>query len=169
MRTISSYNRRKLDELPFHYHYLHDDLVHSQYLNDVSWIYDKLCGSNVFQLLEDIHLVRDTMNQSTALLKDFLERHASLLSYDGRQFYSHIYSFLKGRSSEGVLKIAFEACMNPPVLCLVPISPLSLDGDGDQPAPKKMFDLLVRIPNSNRFIVAVSTEQERICVWDIVK
>ncbi|XP_076260371.1 NACHT domain- and WD repeat-containing protein 1 isoform X1 [Rhynchophorus ferrugineus] len=164
------YNRRKLDELPFHYHHLHHDLAYSQYLNDVSWIYDKLCGSSVFQLLEDIHMIGEKINQSTALLKDFLERHASLLNYDGRQFYSYIYGYLKDRGSEGVLKIAFEKCASPPVRSLMPVNvdALRADVDADETLPKKMFDLLVRIPNSNRYIVTVSTEQERICVWDIV-
>lgn len=31
------------------------------------------------------------------------------------------------------------------------------------------LDLLVRIPNSNRFIVTISTCNESICVWDIIE
>lgn len=38
----------------------------------------------------------------------------------------------------------------------------------DPQNPVKL-DLLVRIPNSNRFIITISTCNESICVWDIIE
>ncbi|XP_030753342.1 NACHT and WD repeat domain-containing protein 2 [Sitophilus oryzae] len=166
------YNRRKLDELPFHHHHLGRNLETSPYLNDISWIYDKLCGSSVFQLLEDISLIGTKLNPSVAQLRYFLEHHASSLNYDGRQFYSQLFGFAKKRPlTDGVLKEAFAKCFEPPVTSLIPLNVEAMDLHLDETKEvqrKPVFDLLVRIPNSNRFIVTVSTEQERICVWDIV-
>ncbi|CAG9765713.1 unnamed protein product [Ceutorhynchus assimilis] len=167
------YNRRKLDELPFHYHHLNLGLETSTYLTDISWIYDKLCGSNAFQILEDINLLKQiSISDFLRILKEFLEKRASVLNYDGRQFYSHLYTFLKDRSREGAEKEIYDVCENPPVLTLVPLNPDVLIKEVDctrEIQHATNYDLLVRIPNSNRFIVSVSSNDERLCVWDVLE
>ncbi|ENN74521.1 hypothetical protein YQE_08845, partial [Dendroctonus ponderosae] len=115
------YNRRKLDELPYHYHYLKQNLESSTYLSDVTWIYDKLYGSSVFQILEDINMLSVVTNPFVKTLKEYLENNASVLNYDGRQFYAHLYNFLKSKERGESEDELFELCKNPPVLTLIPL------------------------------------------------
>ncbi|XP_066263113.1 NACHT and WD repeat domain-containing protein 2 [Euwallacea similis] len=161
------YNRRKLDELSFHYYHLHHDLETSKYLTDMSWIYDKLCGSSVFQILEDINLSKMVKTTFLGMLKEFLEINTQVLNYDGRQFYSHLYTFLRGRSKEGKEMELFEACQKPPVLTLLPLNP-NVFGEEEAVSLATNLDILVRIPNSNRYIVTISTNDESVCVWDVL-
>ena len=51
-------------------------LENSEFLNDLDWIYKKLCGSNSFHLLEDIYLSEESKggkvdNKFVEVLKDF--------------------------------------------------------------------------------------------------
>lgn len=151
----------------------------SPYLNDTNWIYNKICGSNCFQILEDIQLLPEIKNEFTKLLKEFLERYSCFLNYDGRQFYSHLYTFLNKKHKAGtefgekVSKI-FELTKNPPVTSLIPLN----DEEPEEndiiypsaiPLIARPFELVVRIPETNRFVISVSTTREEICVWDIKK
>lgn len=45
----SSYNRRKLQELPFVTHSVTGS-IKKEYLLDLDWVYDKVCGADVFQV-----------------------------------------------------------------------------------------------------------------------
>ncbi|KAF5270218.1 hypothetical protein FQA39_LY08432 [Lamprigera yunnana] len=188
-RTVSQhtllgkcYNRRKLDELPFQYHQLHpNDLHNSSYLNDFNWIYEKICGSNSFQLLEDIYLSqasKTSNNKFVETLKDFLEKYGSVLNYDGRQFYAQFYNYLQQieRSNEmldpkvmGILQIT----RNPPVLSLLvlnsKIDSVSETMSINSMYQNKILNLILRLPGTEQFVVSVSTNLEEICVWDIKK
>ncbi|KAF2893747.1 hypothetical protein ILUMI_12441 [Ignelater luminosus] len=178
------YNRRKLDELPFqHYQLNPTTLENSTYLNDLKWIYEKVCGSNCFQLLEDIYLstehnTKNIQNKFIQLLKDFLEKTASVLHYDGQQFYAHLYSYLEENveiSSESNPKIleVLKVTKNPPVLSLIPLSNIIIDENQDVTTSSKplfqskYFDQITRLPETENFVVSVSTNEEEICVWDI--
>ncbi|CAG9821320.1 unnamed protein product [Phaedon cochleariae] len=174
------YNRRKLDELPFQHYQLHSDLEDSKYLSDMSWIYDKICGSNCYQILEDINLHSRIKNEFTLILKDFVETHASVLNYDGRQFYSHLYKYLSDKISEGELSIGnndsklslvYSITKNPPVLSLIPIGSIDIEKKEEFPEDVKedrAFDVVVRLPKTDQFIVTVSTQKGELCVWDII-
>lgn len=178
-----SYNRRKLDELPFqHYQLNPTTLENSTYLNDLKWIYEKVCGSNCFQLLEDIYLstehnTKKLQNKFIELLKDFLENSASILHYDGQQFYAHLYSYLEqnvdinSESNPKILEV-LKVTKNPPVLSLIPLSNIIIDENQDITSSKplfqnKYFDQIIRLPETEKFVVSVSTNEEEICVWDI--
>ncbi|KAJ8964870.1 hypothetical protein NQ314_004552 [Rhamnusium bicolor] len=174
------YNRRKLDELPFHYFHLYSDLEDSKYLSDISWIYDKVCGSNCYQILEDINLQHKIKNEFTHVLKEFIETHASVLNYDGRQFYSHLYKFLEDKISKNEISVehndsnlskVYSITKNPPVLSLIPLNSAMMESGEEFPEKvfrEKTFDLLIRLPNTNQFIVTVSTNNEELSVWDII-
>lgn len=200
------YNRRKLDELPYHHFQLHGatQTKTSEYLNDLTWIYNKVCGSNCYQLLEDIELVAPFSTQDTFvnILREFLQSHAAILNYDGRQFYSHLFSHLESKlasaasgetaslssnETEQINKI-LESIRVPPVPSLVPVSSnaqslhdmmtiMSMEtsvagtpvGTGKTIRGEKCFDVLIRLPEDDRFVVSVSTEREEICVWNVAK
>ncbi|KAJ8971122.1 hypothetical protein NQ317_007671 [Molorchus minor] len=170
------YNRRKLDELPFHYFHLNSDLEDSKYLSDILWIYDKVCGSNCYQLLEDINLLDGIRNEFTHILKDFLETHASVLNYDGRQLYSHLYKFLEDKIGNKEISVehnnsnlskVYSMTRNPPVLSLIALN--SAPRGNEEVIVEKTFDLIIRLPKTNQFIVTISTNREEICVWDIIR
>lgn len=176
-----SYNRRKLDELPFHYFHLNSDLEESRYLTDISWIYDKVCGSNCYQILEDINLLSTIKHEFTQILKDFIETHASVLNYDGRQFFSHLYKYLEDKVSRNELSVEhndsnlskmYSITKNPPVLSLMPLNSALMEAHeefSDNVFREKTFDLIVRLPKTNQFIVTVTTNNEELCVWDIIR
>lgn len=170
---IFSYNRRRLDELPFHAYYRGIDLYSSIYLTDISWIYDKICGSSCYQILEDINLQGVPKNEFINVLKDFIEINASILNYDGRQFYSCLYKYLKEKIDKNELKLEnndtklaqiYSATTVPPVLSFFPQNPALRE-----PTKKCIFDLVVRLPNSDQFVATVSTKNEELGVWDILK
>ncbi|EFA06477.1 hypothetical protein TcasGA2_TC009369 [Tribolium castaneum] len=170
------YNRRKLDELPFHYYQLNGEIENSPYISDITWIYDKVCGSNCYQILEDINLQKSVKNELTLMLRDFIETHASVLNYDGRQFYSHLYKYLEDKvrrkeislESNSTLAQVYNVAKNPPVLSLIPLN--AGQGKGDASAPLfQYFDLVTRLPETDQFVISVSTSKEEISVWDVKK
>lgn len=178
------HNRRKLDELPYQYYQLNPtSLENSEYLNDLNWIYAKICGSNSFQLLEDIYLSQvghstKSQNRFVELLKDFMEKNASLLNYDGRQFYGHLYNYLEntidGHETDTKILKVLKISKDPPVLTLINLSNKLIDKKLESKGSKhsflnNSFDLVTRLPETEQFVVTVSTNEEEICVWDIKK
>lgn len=147
-------------------------------MTDLNWIFDKVCGSNCFQLLEDIYLVKPQENKFISILENFLVANASVLNYDGRQFYAQLHNYLDIRKEELQLitndsKISevFNLTKNPPVSSLIPLSnanKVQTNPDGTV-YKEKWFDLVTRLNGSERFVVSVSTEKEEICVWDAKK
>lgn len=173
------YNRRKLDELPFHYYNLYGEIEKSQFVSDIDWLYAKTCGSNCYQILEDINLQDKIKNQFTIVIKDFIETHASVLNYDGRQFFSHIYQYMDEKINDGTIKLEsdnqlkklFELAKSPPVLSLLPVNTKvnATAQNQNNLYGNKYFDLLSRLPKTDRFITSLSTNLEEVCVWDVVK
>lgn len=95
-----SYNRRKTEELPYQYCCVNGQAKFSAsiFLNDLNWIYDKICGLNCSQFLEDTNLTPEfTLQKKTAILKDFIQQSIVALNYDGRQFYSQLNLFLQDK------------------------------------------------------------------------
>lgn len=172
-----------MDELPYHYLKLHLDgkpeTEVSPYFNDLSWIYDKVYGSNSFQILEDIHLIKPLKLPFTKLLQDFLELNATLINYDGRQFYSHLHRYIEKHIKDDevlnnpTVQETVALSKNPPVLSLIPLNGLDIEErmpfDSTTNFQSSVFDLVVRIPDTDHFVVTVSTQKEEICVWDIRK
>lgn len=175
-----SYNRRKLDELPFQYFHLHNEIENSRFISDISWVYDKVCGSNCYQILEDMKLQEKLSNEFSRLLNDFIEGYAYVLNYDGRQFYSHLYNYLEEKKRKNEINLngsnlneIYSIAQSPPTLSLIPINgETETVSSVDQPEGAfndKGYDLLTRLPDTEQFIVAVSTHREEILVWDIKK
>lgn len=162
--------------MPFHYYQLNEEIENSPYITDLTWIYDKVCGSNCYQILEDINLQKSVKNDLTLMLRHFIETHASVLNYDGRQFYSHLYKYLEDKirrkeisleSNNSTLAQVYSLTKNPPVLSLMPLKPTQ-EKQSDESAPVfQYFDLVTRLPETNQFVVSVSTSKEEICVWDV--
>lgn len=175
--SIFSYNRRKLDELPFQYYQLNaSQLPVSPYLTDISWIYTKVCGSNCFEVLEDIALTKASgVGKFAEVIEEFLEQNACALNYDGRQFYSHLYSFLlnvfeqdPSLKLEVRLSELLEICKRPPVPSLIPLAiQKRRDQEDGATYGKKIFTMVTRLPETEQYVVTVSTDKEEICVWDI--
>lgn len=178
-----SYNRRRLDELPYQHYELHSNLENSIYLSDPSWIYDKVCGSNCYQILEDINLQATISSQLTHILRDFIQTHAAILNYDGKQFYSHMYKYLSDKinkreisieNNDSSLSRVYSVCRDPPVLSLIAVNEADLDSAesekcADAVKDQKTFDVVVRLPKTDQFIVTVSTNSKELCVWDVIK
>lgn len=182
-----SYNRRKLDELPYHSFKIQDvSLENSPYMYDLSWIFDKVCGSNCNQLLEDIYIYKNISNTSEFVetLRIFLETHSNILNYDGRQFYGCFYNYIYDKIKKGEMTIntmnkkileAYRIAENPPILSLVPINHYYEINNGDvisSDSGKSIFkdvhfNLISRLPETDKFIVSISTNKEEIAVWDV--
>lgn len=78
-------------------------------------------------MLEDIALPQSISSDFVLTLKEFLERHSGTLNYDGKQFYSQLYTFLRDRRREGQIAELYKTCQNPPVLTLIPLNVEVLD------------------------------------------
>ncbi|XP_063237108.1 NACHT domain- and WD repeat-containing protein 1 isoform X2 [Bacillus rossius redtenbacheri] len=172
-KTGKCYNQRKLEELPYQMFQLHRS-IKDNFLFDQSWLFDKLCGAGVYDVLEDIFLEEsagpERRDAELAVLRGCLEQSAGALSYDGRQFYSQMHVHLsklfdeRGDAPEhGFLAGLLRACRDPPVPSLVPAG--AADTDEDEPG-RPRFDAVTRLGDGSGFVATVSTEREEIAVWD---
>lgn len=148
-----TYNRRKLEELP--YLTLKTQGSAAKYSLDPDWIFDKLCGSTVHQLLEDLYLENE--NEDVAWLCKFLEMCSPSLEYDGRQLYAQI-----ARYRFPLATPLGQTLQGPPRV----VSLIESEVEEDEEMATEI-DLVVRLPHNHSFIVTVSTNAEEICVWDI--
>lgn len=114
-----------------------------------------------------------TTNEFINVLKDFIEINASVLNYDGKQFYSCLYKYLKEKNDKNELRVEnndtklaqiYSETIVPPVLSFVPNNFAVME-----PIEETIFDLVVRLPNTDQFVATVSTKNEELCVWDVVK
>lgn len=101
---VSSYNKIKYTELPYHAFKIDQQLYPTTlYLTDLSWIYNKLNATGCVHILNDIYIIEQLRKNSSStattiitsntnkhipLLRKFLELHIRPLNYDARQFYS---------------------------------------------------------------------------------
>ncbi|XP_052123823.1 NACHT domain- and WD repeat-containing protein 1-like [Frankliniella occidentalis] len=83
------YNARRLQELPFVSHAVNGS-IKQDYLLDLAWVYDKVCGADVFQVLEDIALERSN-DADVQWLAKALREAAPALAFDGRQLHSQLF------------------------------------------------------------------------------
>lgn len=137
----------------------------------MSWIYDKICGSTCYQILEDINLQDVPKNEFINVLKDFIEVNVSILNYDGRQFYSSLYKYLKEKNelkmenNDSKLAQIYNKATIPPVLSFIPNNSATTM----ESSQECIFDLIVRLPDTDQFVVTVSTKNEELSVWDVAK
>lgn len=130
-------------------------------------------------MLEDLYLIKPLKFPFTRILQNFLELNATLLNYDGRQFYSHLHYYIEKQIkdvellSNPKLQEIVALSKNPPVLSLIPLNGLDVEErvpfDSTTSFQSSVFDIITRIPNTDHFVVTVSTQKEEICVWDIRK
>lgn len=67
--------------------------------------------------------------------------------------------------NDSKLAEVYSITENPPVLSLIPKNEVLLDSESRE----KTFDLVIRLPKTDQFIVTVSTKNEELCIWDIIK
>lgn len=122
-------------------------------------------------------------------MKQFLEIYAIALNYDGRQFYAHLNFYLEDKlvkqELDNSLANVLEITRNPPVTSLIVtniqdiVKEKQKEEDAQQTEEEKdgvnvanglankTFDLVTRLPETDDYVVTVSTEKEEICVWDV--
>lgn len=108
-----------------------------------------------------------------------MEMNATLLNYDGRQFYSHLHHYvaktIKDAETLNNPKVQEITALseNPPVVSLIPLNGLDIEErmpfESTTNFQSSVFDIVVRIPDTDHFVITVSTQNEEICVWDIRK
>ncbi|KAK6633137.1 hypothetical protein RUM43_012881 [Polyplax serrata] len=176
-KTEKCYNRRKLIELPYQTILLKQNVVDDFLLNH-NWLYDKICGCGVFQVLDDILelTAQSTLTNDLQILQKILQATHYALNYDGRQMYTQFYTELQSLKPESSFWHDFcQKCENPPTNSLMPIAgwPPRV-GDNPQQAPDNLeqkaaatVNLIVRLTDNPGFVVSISTEKEEISVWDL--
>lgn len=184
------YNSRRLQELPYVSHAVNGS-IKKDFLLDLSWVHDKVCGADVFQVLEDIALEKSE-DPDVLWLEAALQEAAPALAFDGRQLHSQLFRRLTidfpaapsataaepgagpGAAAEpeewvsvpegrALPRAALAACLQPPAPALLPI-PAKVPDD----VPDRL-DLIVRIRDYPDYVVAVCTAKEEIAVWDILR
>lgn len=166
----SAYNHRKLDELPMHVHRSGQDIV-SDYLLNGDWLIAKMCGSDVYQVLEDLTLA--TPNPDLLLLQQLLETAAQSLSYDGSQLYAQMVARLPAPDPDMFPQMAalHGLASSAPVPSLLPVQATCIHPPaevGEAPPSSTVYiDSLHCMKNSTTHMVSLSSEQGEIVVWSI--
>ncbi|XP_076043047.1 NACHT domain- and WD repeat-containing protein 1 isoform X2 [Oratosquilla oratoria] len=177
--AFSRHNRRKLDELPYQVLQLRGRILEEFVLN-FDWVYDKLCGSDTYQVLEDVSLAlrNHSNNIELVLLKETLELAAYSLGYDGRQFYSQIYGRLttfmtdeENHETYPIMKKLYDSASHAPVPCLIPLATCLHEPFQDQNMKlgdgQVYFNAIIRARHNPHYVVTLSTERGEIAVWNI--
>ncbi|XP_049833754.1 NACHT domain- and WD repeat-containing protein 1 [Schistocerca gregaria] len=169
------YNDRKLEELPYQLYKVKGSIKEEFLLND-KWLYDKLCGSDIHQVLEDFALEEsnpETWDVELELLQQCLQECGSALLYDGRQMYSQLLWRLqnqitsKGEIGMPHLSNLLQICRDPPVPSLLPVSNEGLLSEEEEQCSDTCIDLIARLGNCADFVATVATEHEEIAVWSV--
>jgi len=180
-----------LEELPYVTHRLKKSLK-DDFLVDQRWLYDKICGADVYQVLEDLALEMGELSgagadQDLQLLGRCLQEAAAALAYDGRQLFSQLYAQLVAlrpanpppaspadapppdlrlwvNADTPLSRRLLDACLSPPVPQLMPLPRPAVDDAEDG-----QIDLVYRIRDYPEYVVTVSTEKEEVAVWDVLR
>ncbi|CAL1279491.1 unnamed protein product [Larinioides sclopetarius] len=185
-------NKRKLEELPYQVLQVNDS-IRDNFLFDATWLLYKFCGSDPYQLLEDISGYQKTLPESEKQL-ELLENVVQLSSYalrcDGSQFFAQMYGRLKkffstSSSSEyPSLKSIYETSCKPPLSSLLPIGScleepvipnLTVNCNNHHSSPGSEspsskgfpFNGLYTIKEDKGHVVSISSDRNEIVVWNI--
>ncbi|GFU21337.1 NACHT and WD repeat domain-containing protein 2 [Nephila pilipes] len=187
-------NKRKLEELPYQVLQMNDS-IRDNFLFDATWLLYKFCGSDPYQLLEDISNYQKTLPESDKQL-ELLENVVQLSSYalrsDGSQFFAQMYGRLKkffstSSSSEyPSLKSIYDTSCKPPLSSLLPIgscleepsiSNLTINCNNtnhhsspssESPSSKGFpFNGLYTIKEDKSHVISISSDRNEIVVWNI--
>lgn len=175
-KSLSSYNKKKFIELPYHaFKTDENSFALSPYLTDINWIYGKLNATGCNHILNDIYLNGKSYlksNKHLQLLEKFLTTNIRSLNYDGRQFYSLFPAFLDKQ-----LKTECDLRNDPVVirwleqLKVIPIPYLEELISAEEEKDQKIvgYDAIMNLGGKGNFVASLSTEREEICVWDASK
>lgn len=185
-------NRRKLEELPYQVLQVNDS-IRDNFLLDATWLLYKFCGSDPYQMLEDLSMYQNNLPESDKQL-ELLENVVQLSSYalrsDGSQFFSQMYGRLKSPFSNSdisteysAIKSIYETSCKPPLSCLLPIgsclkepsmlhTTANCNGDLNSPSESPNskgfpFTGLYTIKEDKAHAVSISGETNEIVVWNI--
>ncbi|GIX76385.1 NACHT and WD repeat domain-containing protein 2 [Caerostris darwini] len=187
-------NKRKLEELPYQVLQVNDS-IRDNFLFDATWLLYKFCGSDPYQLLEDISTYQKTLPKSDIQL-ELLENVVQLSSYalrsDGSQFFAQMYGRLKKAFSTNAcseypsIKSLYDSSCKPPLSSLLPIGscleePLipnltnncnnsnhhSSPGSESPSSRGFPFTGLYTIKEDKCHVVSISSDRNEIVVWNI--
>ncbi|GIX73217.1 NACHT and WD repeat domain-containing protein 2 [Caerostris extrusa] len=186
-------NKRKLEELPYQVLQVNDS-IRDNFLFDATWLLYKFCGSDPYQLLEDISTYQKTLPKSDIQL-ELLENVVQLSSYalrsDGSQFFAQMYGRLKKAFSTNACSVPFnkslyDSSCKPPLSSLLPIGtcleePLipnltnncnnsnhhSSPGSESPSSRGFPFTGLYTIKEDKCHVVSISSDRNEIVVWNI--
>ncbi|KAF0313272.1 NACHT and WD repeat domain-containing protein 2 [Amphibalanus amphitrite] len=177
IRYRSRYNRRRLDELPYQVFQLTGNILDDFVLNN-EWVYDKLCGSTAYQVLEDVSLAmsKDPDNKELQLFRELLELSSYALGCDGRQFYTQFYGrlmqFMKEEENQKqypLMKAIHDKAFSAPEPSLIPLGfILQEPGQAEPPVNDNVyFNQLYRAKQNPHHVITVSHTRGEIAVWNI--
>ena len=185
-------NRRKLEELPYQVLQLNDS-IRDNFLLDATWLLYKFCGSDPYQMLEDLSMHQRTLSESDKQL-ELLENLVQLSSYalrsDGSQFFSQMYGRMKSPFSNSdisseypAIKSIYDTSCKPPLSCLLPLGHClkepsmlqvtancngDLNSSPESPNSKSFpFTGLYTIKEDKAHAVSISSDSNEIIVWNI--
>ncbi|CAB3364546.1 Hypothetical predicted protein [Cloeon dipterum] len=161
-KDMESYNIRKLVELPYQT-FAVSGSIEERFLLDHLWLLDKVCGANVYQVLEDFALEESEPESEAAVLRGHLEASSQALSYDGHQLWAQLHLRLSNISTEGRerLQALKSLCAAPPDPSLLPLGPSE---PTDEPQP---INFITRLPEMVRFVCTLAAEKGEIVIWDV--
>nr|XP_053631306.1 NACHT domain- and WD repeat-containing protein 1-like [Cherax quadricarinatus] len=160
MQGVYRHNRRKLDELPYQVLQLHGTILEEFVLN-CGWVYEKLCGSDTYQVLEDISL--SLANHKNIVIPCVMWQVCGRLSTLMSDPHNH--------ETYPVIKKLYDIASSAPVPSLLPLTvclrqPFQDEnmklGDG-----QIYFNAVIRARHNPHYVITLSTERGEIAVWNI--
>jgi hypothetical protein len=136
--------------------------ITEDFLLNPEWLLDKVCGADIYQLLEDFAL-DDSGDNEAVTLNNCLEASGQALAYDGRQLFAQLHLRLSHISLDGLPRLESLAALSsaPPLPSLLPLGPMEAT---EAPQPVR---LISRLPGLTRFVCTLAPEEGEISVWDV--
>ncbi|XP_076338037.1 NACHT domain- and WD repeat-containing protein 1-like [Tachypleus tridentatus] len=178
-------NRRKLDELPFHYlQHLEDSWVKENFFFNTKWLHSKLQASDPYQVLEDIAIYQSRVpsDSDVLLLQKVIQLSSYALRYDGMQFLSQVYGRLfRFMTSSDASKFPcvgtlFHTASYPPVPSLLPLMPCLYEPNlSEEHYIQEISDVNIEssfsgfhwLKNDQTRVISFSTKTGEIIIWNI--
>ena len=175
--TADCYNRRVLDELPFHMFKVQRDygMLVSRCLFDWPWLLAKLTASSLALCLHEVKLALSLSPQSDSVvvLRDFLLEHAGIIIQDPAQFPTYLYTEVEVERRNiwrerieymSTLYDAMKKCIVPQLVA-VNHDARAMQSNGQL---RPILMAFFRISEDPCHLISVAPDTGKLQVWNIV-
>lgn len=164
-------NGFKLTLLPY-YAFIVDpkSFSKSQFVTDLKWIYNVIDHCGCLSLLKDLDLAVEPEGH-IQLLQTLIRSHYVALNYDARQFHTIFHTAIteSSSSSNDVIGRWREEMRNCNLMCLEEILHAGEQQQVKEDDADVKYDSIVNLGGRGNFVISISTSNQELVVWDVVR